>query len=386
MARDFITEITRCYPISNQIMIQTSNEPANLRDWCDTVEDFEVASKRGLELRYDGLLTYEKTSKRWLGCREITTGVFEWSSLNGTPTQPVPATKIKLCHEVHQLAPSGTVKITVSFEPANATEKDFTVELKKSDGNTTASTYDKVTGIFTAASTEEIVKMKVSLVAEPTIFAETSIDITERAHGLYTTMSDADLNIIPANHTYSFDSNGTLNVTQGTTAMSAVTFKPEIRAIEFNQRRTMMVVFGAKAGNNWIACPLNNSTVRPGSVTMVKTNGTFENLIIMPTTTPVYPDNTLVTATLDIENNNKLIVYVKKPSDLAYQIGFEIDLSDTRLIGNAEAKDLIENYSTLGLGSVSDHSTHALAVNMKKITKNPDTTKKINSVKLKKKI
>ena len=81
--KDFIAEIDNSYPIPSQVAIMSGNEPIDMRQTCDTVEDFEkFKTETGMELRYGGLITYEKNTKLFKGCIENEDGTFSWSNLN----------------------------------------------------------------------------------------------------------------------------------------------------------------------------------------------------------------------------------------------------------------------------------------------------------------
>ena len=81
--RDFIAEIDKSYPIPSQIAVMSGNEPLDMRQVCDTVDDFEkFKSETGMELRYGGLITYEKSTKLFKGCIEDGEGSFSWTTLN----------------------------------------------------------------------------------------------------------------------------------------------------------------------------------------------------------------------------------------------------------------------------------------------------------------
>ena len=81
--KDFITEIDKSYPIPSQVAIMSGNEPIDMRQTCDTVDDFEkFKTETGMELRYDGLITFEKSTKLFKGCIENEDGTFSWTVLN----------------------------------------------------------------------------------------------------------------------------------------------------------------------------------------------------------------------------------------------------------------------------------------------------------------
>ena len=70
MAKDFISEIdSSSYPIPSQVAIMNGTDPIDVRFTCDTVADFQTAANEGLELRYDGLVTYEKTTQKLKLCK-----------------------------------------------------------------------------------------------------------------------------------------------------------------------------------------------------------------------------------------------------------------------------------------------------------------------------
>ena len=81
--KDFISEIDNSYPIPSQVAIMSGNEPVDMRQTCDTVKDFEkFKTDTGMELRYGGLITYEKSTKLFKGCIEHEDGTFSWCDLN----------------------------------------------------------------------------------------------------------------------------------------------------------------------------------------------------------------------------------------------------------------------------------------------------------------
>lgn len=81
--KDFITEIDKSYPIPSQISIMSDSEPLDMRQTCDTVEDFEIfKNNTGMELRYAGLVTFEKSTNIFKGCIEDGEGGFTWVNLN----------------------------------------------------------------------------------------------------------------------------------------------------------------------------------------------------------------------------------------------------------------------------------------------------------------
>lgn len=81
--KDFISEIDKSYPIPTQIAIMSGDEPIDMRQTCDTVEDFEkFKTETGMELRYAGLITFEKDTGIFKGCVKNEDGSFSWVNLN----------------------------------------------------------------------------------------------------------------------------------------------------------------------------------------------------------------------------------------------------------------------------------------------------------------
>lgn len=83
MAKDFIGEINKSYAIPYQIAIMAGPKPTDMRQVCDTVEDFQTfKSQTGMELRYGGLVTYEESTKKFKGCIKNSDNTFSWVDLN----------------------------------------------------------------------------------------------------------------------------------------------------------------------------------------------------------------------------------------------------------------------------------------------------------------
>ena len=81
--KNFVAEIDKSYPIPSQISVMSGNEPIDMRQVCDTVDDFEkFKTETGMELRYSGLVTFEKSTKIFKGCIEEEDGNFSWVNLN----------------------------------------------------------------------------------------------------------------------------------------------------------------------------------------------------------------------------------------------------------------------------------------------------------------
>ena len=81
--KDFMLEIDKSYPIPSQIALMSGGEPLDMRQTCDTVEDFETfKSNTGMELRYAGLVTFEKSTNIFKGCIGSEEEGFTWVNLN----------------------------------------------------------------------------------------------------------------------------------------------------------------------------------------------------------------------------------------------------------------------------------------------------------------
>lgn len=81
--RDFIMEIEKAYSIPSQIAIMSGDEPIDMRQVCNTVEDFEkFKNDTGMELRFPGLVTFEQSTGIFKGCIKNEEDGFSWVSLN----------------------------------------------------------------------------------------------------------------------------------------------------------------------------------------------------------------------------------------------------------------------------------------------------------------
>lgn len=81
--KDFAMEIDKSYPVPSQIAVMCGDEPIDMRQTCDTVDDFEkFKTKTGMELRYAGLITFEKSTGIFKGCTINENGEFSWVNLN----------------------------------------------------------------------------------------------------------------------------------------------------------------------------------------------------------------------------------------------------------------------------------------------------------------
>lgn len=84
MSIGFLDKIENSYSIPSSICIGSGNEPTDIRQTCETIQDFQDIADMGMELRYDGLVTYETTTGLWKGCRLIG-GSFQWIEIGSTP-------------------------------------------------------------------------------------------------------------------------------------------------------------------------------------------------------------------------------------------------------------------------------------------------------------
>ena len=81
--KDFIIEIDKSYPIPSQVAVMSGDEPLDMRQTCETVDDFENFKLRtGMELRYPGLITFEKSTGLFKGCIKNGQNGFSWVNLN----------------------------------------------------------------------------------------------------------------------------------------------------------------------------------------------------------------------------------------------------------------------------------------------------------------
>lgn len=80
MAKDFVNKLDSCYPIPYEAMVMSGNSPMDTRFTCDNVSDFDSIATAGMEIRYDGLITYEKESKKLLCCKKEGSS-FSWEEV-----------------------------------------------------------------------------------------------------------------------------------------------------------------------------------------------------------------------------------------------------------------------------------------------------------------
>ena len=71
MAKDFLEELSNSYVIPSQIGIQSKNKPLDMRDNCDTVEDFDTVAQKGMDIKYHGLITTEKQTGLTKVCKLV---------------------------------------------------------------------------------------------------------------------------------------------------------------------------------------------------------------------------------------------------------------------------------------------------------------------------
>ena len=74
---------TTAYRVPATITINTGAEPTDIRNTCDYTEDWDTLAVMGLDVRYDGLITYEISSKKWKGCIANDAGGFDWVDITG---------------------------------------------------------------------------------------------------------------------------------------------------------------------------------------------------------------------------------------------------------------------------------------------------------------
>ena len=80
MAKDFLNELNKSYAIPTQLAIQTKNKPTDMRNNCDTVEDFKTIADAGMDIRYHGLITTETSTGLTKICK-LVDGNYVWEVL-----------------------------------------------------------------------------------------------------------------------------------------------------------------------------------------------------------------------------------------------------------------------------------------------------------------
>lgn len=82
--RDLINDFENSYTIASPISIAGSKKPTDIRQVCETVADFdEFFAATGMDLRFEGLVTYEKNNNRFLGYKTLEDGSLGWVELEG---------------------------------------------------------------------------------------------------------------------------------------------------------------------------------------------------------------------------------------------------------------------------------------------------------------
>lgn len=80
---DLFSKIDKAYPIPSQVAIMNGYDPSDYRAVCDSVSDFQdVLDNHGFEIRYEGLITYEKSTSTFKGCKKVN-NQWTWVSLEG---------------------------------------------------------------------------------------------------------------------------------------------------------------------------------------------------------------------------------------------------------------------------------------------------------------
>lgn len=68
--KDFRDYVSTAYAIPTSILITDGSSSLDVRQWCDRVDDFQLFFENtGMELRYDGLVTFERETRLWRMCR-----------------------------------------------------------------------------------------------------------------------------------------------------------------------------------------------------------------------------------------------------------------------------------------------------------------------------
>ncbi len=79
--KDFKSYIVDAYAIPREIVI-SDGSPTDIRAWCDTVDDFELfLQETGMELRYDGLISKERSGGKRLMLCSGSSGAWVWTEV-----------------------------------------------------------------------------------------------------------------------------------------------------------------------------------------------------------------------------------------------------------------------------------------------------------------
>lgn len=82
--KSLINDFDNSYTVASPIVIAGSRKPTDIRQVCDTVQDFEdFLTATGMELRFPGLVTYEVINNRFLGYKKLDSGDLGWIELEG---------------------------------------------------------------------------------------------------------------------------------------------------------------------------------------------------------------------------------------------------------------------------------------------------------------
>ena len=81
--KDFREYVDTAYAIPSSIVITDGSSSLDIRQWCDSVDDFQLFyESTGMELRYDGLVTFERDTHLWRMCRHDALAGWVWQEVS----------------------------------------------------------------------------------------------------------------------------------------------------------------------------------------------------------------------------------------------------------------------------------------------------------------
>lgn len=80
---NLVENFDKAYSIPSSLIVTGEGKPTDIRQTCDTVQDFEnFLSQTGMDIRYPGLITYEKETNLFKGYKQLEDGSCEWIVLD----------------------------------------------------------------------------------------------------------------------------------------------------------------------------------------------------------------------------------------------------------------------------------------------------------------
>lgn len=81
--RNLVENFDKAYSIPSSLIVTGEGKPTDIRQTCETVKDFEdFLSQTGMDIRYPGMITYEKSTRLFKGYKELEDGSLGWISLD----------------------------------------------------------------------------------------------------------------------------------------------------------------------------------------------------------------------------------------------------------------------------------------------------------------